>query len=91
MLSKLKRLHHQSRFNNSERAKSSMIDQPNLYSQPEEISGVPVGEAKTHANQRGIGFWLAMGCIGPLALIGLYAIALVIYVVFFDGLDGWGV
>jgi hypothetical protein len=52
---------------------------------------VPIGEAKTPTSKRGIWFWLAMGCVVPLALIGLYVVVLIMYVVFFDGLDGWGV
>ena len=68
-----------------------MTDQPNPYSQPKESGGVPIGVAKTPTSKRGIWFWLAMGCVVPLALIGLYVVVLIMYVVFFDGLDGWGV
>ena len=57
-----------------------MTDQPNPYSQPEEGSGVPVGEAKTSKSKQGIWFWVFMGCIVPLALVGLATIALIIYV-----------
>lgn len=57
-----------------------MTDQPNPYSQPEETKGVLVGEAKTSTSKRGIWFWLAMGCVVPLALIGLAALGLVVWV-----------
>ena len=68
-----------------------MTEQPNPYSQPEEPKGVLVGEAKTPTSKRRVWFWLAMGCVVPLALIGLYVVVLIIWVVFFDGLQGWGV
>ena len=68
-----------------------MTDQPNPYSQPDESSGVPIGEGNTARGRRRLWFWLAMGCVVPLALIGLYVVVLIIYVVFFDGLQGWGV
>ncbi|MDA7864792.1 hypothetical protein N9B24_01570 [bacterium] len=57
-----------------------MTDQPNPYSQPEESSGVPIGENGIPKGQRRIWFWLAMGCVVPLALIGLLGIALMIYI-----------
>ncbi len=69
-----------------------MTDQPNPYSQPEESSGVPIGEAKTSTSKQRGWFWLAMGCVVvPLALFGLYIVVLLVYVVFFDGLQGFGV
>ena len=69
-----------------------MTDQPNPYSQPEETKGGLVGEAKRPKSKWRIWFWLGMGCVVvPLALFGLYIIVLLVYVVFFDGLDGWGV
>ncbi len=54
-----------------------MTDQPNPYSQPEESGGVPIGEAKTSTSKRRIWFWLAMGCVVPLPLIGLATLGLV--------------
>ena len=57
-----------------------MTDQPNPYSQPEEGSGVPIGEAKTSTSKRGIWLWLAMGCVVPLALIGLATLGLAVWV-----------
>ena len=57
-----------------------MTDQPNPYSQPEEGSGVPIGESKTPTSKRRIWFWLAMGCVVPLALVGLAALGLVVWV-----------
>ena len=57
-----------------------MTDQPNPYSQPEETKGVLVGEAKTPTSKRRVWFWLAMGCVVPLALIGLAALGLVVWV-----------
>ena len=57
-----------------------MPDQPNPYSQPEETSGVLVGEAKTPASQRRIWFWLFVGCVVPLALIGLATLGLMVWV-----------
>ena len=57
-----------------------MTDQPNPYSQPEESHGVLVGEAKTSTSKRRVWFWLAMGCVVPLALIGLAALGLVVWV-----------
>lgn len=69
-----------------------MTDQPNPYSQPDETKGVLIGEAKTPTSTRRIWFWLAMGCVVvPLALFGLYIVVLLVYVVFFDGLQGFGV
>jgi len=60
-----------------------MTDQPNPYSQPEESSGVPIGEAKTPASQRGIWFWLFVGCVVPLALIGLAALGFLAWVILY--------
>ena len=57
-----------------------MTDQPNPYSQPEKGSGVPIGEAKASTSKRRIWFWLAMGCVVPLALIGLATLGLVVWV-----------
>ncbi len=57
-----------------------MTDQPNPYSQSEEGGGVPIGEAKTPTSKRRIWFWLAMGCVVPLALIGLAVLGLVVWV-----------
>ena len=61
-----------------------MTDQPNPYSQPEEGSGVPNGEANTSTTNRGIWFWLFMVFVVPLALIGLLAVVLIIYVILRD-------
>ena len=68
-----------------------MTDQPNPYSQPEESKELPIGKGNIARGRRTLWFWLAMGCVVPLALIGLYVVVLIIYVVFFDGLQGWGV
>ena len=57
-----------------------MTDQPNPYSQPKETKGVPMGEAKTPKSRRRLWFWLAMGCVVPLALIGLAALGLLVWV-----------
>ena len=57
-----------------------MTDQPNPYSQSEESSGVPIGGDGIPTSQRRIWFWVFMGCIVPLALVGLATIALIIYV-----------
>ena len=57
-----------------------MTDQPNPYSRPEEGSGVPIGEAKRATSKRPVWFWLAMGCVVPLALIGLATLGLVVWV-----------
>ena len=66
-----------------------MTDQPNPYSQPEEGSGVPIGEAETSTSKRGIWLWLAMGCVVPLALIGLATLGFAVWVfVNFDELMG---
>ncbi len=66
-----------------------MTDQPNPYSQPEESNGVLVGEAKTSTSKRRVWFWLAMGCVVPLALIGLATLGLSVWVfVNFDALMG---
>ena len=54
-----------------------MTDQLNPYSQPEESSGEPIGEAHTPTSHRGIWFWLFMGCVVPLALIGLATVGLI--------------
>jgi len=59
-----------------------MADQPNPYSQPEKSSGVPIGEAKPPLGQRGIWFWLSMGCVVSLALIGLATLGLVTWAFF---------
>ena len=61
-----------------------MTDQPNPYSQPEEGGGVPIGEANTSTTNRGIWFWLFMVFVVPLALIGLLAVVLIIYVILRD-------
>ena len=60
-----------------------MPDQPNPYSQPEEGSEVPIGEAGTPLGQRGIWFWLFVGCVVPLALIGLAAFGFLAWEIFF--------
>ena len=57
-----------------------MTDQPNPYSQPDETKGGLVGEAKTSTSKRGIWFWLAMGCVVPLALMGLATLGLAVWV-----------
>ena len=57
-----------------------MTDQPNPFSQPAESSEVPIGKAKTPKSKRRIWFWLTMGCVVPLALIGLAALGLVVWV-----------
>ena len=57
-----------------------MTEQPNPYSQPEETKGVLVGEAKTSTSKRPVWFWLAMGCVVPLALIGLATLGLAVWV-----------
>ena len=57
-----------------------MTDQPNPYSQPDETKGVLVDKAKTSTSKRGIWFWLAMGCVVPLALIGLATLGLAVWV-----------
>lgn len=66
-----------------------MTDQPNPYSQPEEGSGVPIGEAKASTTKGRLWFWLAMGCVVPLALIGLATLGFAVWVfVNFDELMG---
>ena len=60
---------------------SSMTEQPNPYSQPEEGKGVPIGEAKTPTSKRGIWFLLFMVFVVPLALFGLFVIGFVIWLV----------
>ncbi len=57
-----------------------MTDQPNPYSQPEEGSGVPNGEAKRATNKRGIWLWFFVGCVIPFALIGLATLGLAVWV-----------
>ena len=57
-----------------------MTDQPNPYSQPDESSGVPIGEGNTARGRRRLWFWLAMGCVVPLALIGLATLGLMVWV-----------
>ena len=54
-----------------------MTEQPNPYSQPEEGSGVPIGEAKTPISKRGIWLLRFMVFVVPLALFGLYVIGFV--------------
>ena len=66
-----------------------MTDQPNPYSQPEEGSGVPVGEAKASTSKRGIWLWFFVGCVIPFALIGLAALGFAVWVIVnFDELMG---
>ena len=55
-----------------------MTDQPNPY-ETSETKGVLVGEAKTSTSKRPVWFWLAMGCVVPLALIGLATLGLVVW------------
>ena len=57
-----------------------MTDQPNPYSRPEEGSGVPIGEAKASTTKGRHWFWLFVGCVVPLALIGLAVLGLAVWV-----------
>lgn len=57
-----------------------MTDQPNPYSQPDESSVVPIGEGNIARGRRRVWFWLAMGCVVPLALIGLATLGLMVWV-----------
>ena len=57
-----------------------MTDQPNPYRQPDETKGMLVGEAKASTSKQRAWFWLEMGCVVPLALIGLAALGLVVWV-----------
>ena len=57
-----------------------MTDQPNPYETSEMETGVPIGENGIPRGQRRVWFWLFMGCVVPLALVGLATIALIIYV-----------
>ena len=67
-----------------------MTDQPNPYETSEtETNGVLVGEAKRATSKRPVWFWLAMGCVVPLALIGLATLGFAAWVfVNFDELMG---
>ncbi len=59
-----------------------MID-PNPYETSETLeSGGAVGENGTPRTQRGIWFWLFVGCVLPLAFIGLATVGFVIWAFF---------
>ena len=60
-----------------------MNDQPNPYSRSQTSREVPVGMDGMPRTRRRIWFWVAMGCIVPLALIGLLGLALIIYVMLY--------
>ena len=65
-----------------------MTDQPNPYETSEtETKGGLVGEAKTPLGQRGIWFWLFVGCVVPLALIGLAALWFLAWEIFSGGTE----
>ena len=58
-----------------------MTDQPNPYETSEtETKGVLVGEANASTTKGRIWFWLAMGCVVPLALIGLATLGFAVWV-----------
>ena len=65
-----------------------MTDPPNPYETSETEAGVPLREAKTPRGPRCIWFLLFMVFVVPLALFGLYLLALILYVIFFSGLEG---
>ncbi len=60
-----------------------MADQPNPYETSATETGVPIGVDGIPGNRRRIWFWLFMGCVVPLALIGLLGIALILYVILY--------
>ena len=62
-----------------------MIDQTNPYETSETLDSrdMTTSEAKTPVIQWGIWFWLLMGCLVPLALIGLLGIAIMVYVILY--------
>ncbi len=55
-----------------------MTEQPNPYSQPES-SGRPIGKAKKPTSKRKILYWIAMGVIWTLALIGLVPVVFTVW------------
>ena len=57
-----------------------MPDPPNPYETSETGTGRPIGGDGIPRSQRRIWFWIFMGCVVPLALVGLATIVLIIYV-----------